>query len=263
MKYIFEYGLWENDFFLNEILPKGEVEYVKTELIENVQNYCDVFLFCCRLHDFLDIEKTIKRIRPKIIIMISDEFHQENRYEYNYLANYCDLFLRQYHHPQYSYTSNTIHVPLGYTNGCKIFLEEKKLNWSFVGEIKSDREEMIKCFRTIPKHFVGDKCSKDIMCKIYSKSVFVPCGRGNSSLDCFRLYEASMNGAIPVVVGSKQEIKNTFKYEENPPWVFAETWEESKIKCEELLKSGVDSKNILQWWDNRILKIKTKVLEVL
>ena len=104
MKYIFEYGLWENDFLLNEILPEGNVEYVKPIDLEHYQSRCDVFAFSCRTHDFWNIRNTVKRIKPKVIIMLSDEFYQENKWNYNMLGNYCDLFLRQYHHSFYNYT---------------------------------------------------------------------------------------------------------------------------------------------------------------
>lgn len=206
MKYIFEYGLWETDFFLNEILPEGDVEYIKTEKIEDTQKTCDVFVFSCRVHSFLNILSTIKRIKPKIIICLSDEFYQENNSIYNELGNECELFLRQYHHPNYTYTSNTLHIPLGYTNGCKVFNEQKRLKWSWFGEIKSDRIEMLNQFRKFNPYLIGTSLSKELMCKSYSQSMFVPCGRGNSSLDCYRLYEASMNGAVPVIVGSNDEI---------------------------------------------------------
>jgi len=260
MKYIFEYGLWENDFLLNEILPEGNVEYVKPIDLEHYQSRCDVFAFSCRTHDFWNIRNTVKRIKPKVIIMLSDEFYQENKWNYNMLGNYCDLFLRQYHHSFYNYTSNTLHFPLGYTNGCKTFSYEKKYDWSFIGNLKSDRKEMIDAFSQMSNHFMGNNISKEKMCEIYSQSTFVPCGRGNSSLDCFRLYEASMNGAIPVVVGFKEEIENTFKYEENPPWIFAESWNDAFNKC---MSTIIQSKDVICWWENRIQKVRSKILEVL
>lgn len=250
-----EYGLWETDFLTHTLFPNSEVCY---DLNENT----DVLVFCSRTHSYNEILSIVKNTKPKIIICLSDEFYGEDLSDFNRLGNHCDLFLRQYHHQNYTYTSNTIHIPLGYTNGCKVFQEKKELNWSFLGEIKTDRQEMIDQFRSIPNHFVGKSISKELMCKIYSKSIFVPCGRGNSSLDCFRLYEASMNGAIPVVVGSKEEIESTFKYEENPPWIFAENWTEAVEKCKYLLKE-IDSKNVLSWWNNRIQIIKTKISEVL
>jgi hypothetical protein len=251
-----EKGLWETDFLLNDIFPEGKVSH-------SFDKKSDVFVFASRAHSYDEILSVVQKIKPKIIVCLSDELIVEDLQEFNQLGNYCNLFLRQYHHPQYTYTSNTIHIPLGYTNGCKVFQEPKELNWSFLGEIKADRQEMIDAFRSIPKHFVGKSLSKDLMCKIYSKSVFVPCGRGNSSLDCFRLYEASMNGSIPVVVGCQDEIECTFKYEENPPWIFANTWKEASYKCQMLLETSIDNTQVLEWWKNRIVRIKTKVLEVL
>lgn len=256
MKIVIENGLWETDFLLKEILPKGEVSH-------NLSECGEVFIFASRAHSLNDILSVVEKSKPKIIICLSDELIVENLQQFNQLGNYCDLFLRQYHHPQYTYTSNTIHIPLGYTNGCKVFNESKVLNWSFLGEIKVDRQQMLDEFHKISKNFVGRSAPKDLMCKIYSKSIFVPCGRGNFSLDCFRLYEASMNGAIPVVVGSKEEIESTFMYEETPPWVFAETWEQAVDICKNMLECGVDSTSVLAWWENRIEKIRTKVLEVL
>jgi hypothetical protein len=265
---ICEDNLWESDYILNELLPKQEVKFIPFDYIERVNFTCDIFIFASRKHNFWNIKETVRRIEPKIIIMLSDEFYQENLFEYNMLGNYCDLFLRNYHHQYYNYTSNTLVFPLGYTNGCEKFTSNKKYNWSFIGKItkdwcSSDREEMVNIFSQLPNHYINTNLSQEEMCKIYSQSHFVPCGRGNSSLDCFRLYEASMNGAIPVVVGSQKEIECTFKYEENPPWVFADTWEEAFEKCKCMLECGVDNKSVLEWWNNRIQKIKNKVLEVL
>lgn len=260
MRYVFESERWETNFLLNEVLPKGNVEYVNPLGLENVESKCDVFVFSCRLHDFLNIKNVIQKINPKVIIMLSDEFHQENKSIYNQLGNECELFLRQYHHPSYEYTPNTIHIPLGYTNDCKVFKENKNLKWSFCGEKKSDRNEMINQFYNLKPYLIGNSLPKEVMCKIYSESMFVPCGRGHSSLDCFRLYEASMNGAIPVIVGSKEEIESTFKYEENPPWIFAETWNEAVEKC---MSTEINSQSVIEWWNRRISKIKTKVKQVL
>ena len=56
---------------------------------------------------------------------------------------------------------------------------------------------------------------------VYRNAKFVPNGRGNAVLDCFRLYEASMAGAIPVVVGSWSEIRETFYFGGDVlPWIF-------------------------------------------
>lgn len=267
MKIVIEDGLWESDFLLTDVLPKGDVNYVSTSNIENITGSFDVYAFSSRVHSYWDIRDTVKRIQPKIIIQLSDEFYQENKWEYNLLGNYCKLFLRNYHHSYYNYTPNTLHLPLGYTNDCKVFDNEKEYNWSFIGELKNDRVEMLNVFSTLKNYYVNNNISKEEMCSVYSKSIFVPCGRGNSSLECFRLYEASMNGAIPVIVGSKEEIQTTFKYENNPPWIFSDSWESAFHTCKSLLNNTNQLKehqeNLLNWWYNRISDIKSKVLEVL
>ena len=99
---IFEDGAWEVDYILNELLPKQEVNFVPKQYIEQVNIPCDVFIFVSRVHNFWNIRDVVKRIKPKVIIMLSDEFYQENLYEYNMLGNYCDLFLRNYHHQYYN-----------------------------------------------------------------------------------------------------------------------------------------------------------------
>ena len=168
MKYIFEYGLWESDFFIQELLPKGNVKFVRMESLENTQETCDVFAFACRLHKFENIQKTIRKIKPRIIIMTADEFYQENHNVYNQLGNECELFLRQYHHSRNTYTSNTLHIPLGYTNDCKVFNEPKRLKWSWFGELKTDRIKMLNYFKELTPYLTGTSVSKEVMCKSYS-----------------------------------------------------------------------------------------------
>jgi hypothetical protein len=276
MNIIFEHNkfkFWETDFILNNVLPKGKVRQIYSDNLEKIDTYDsevigdNAFIFSSRLHYFENVIPVLEYIKPKLIILLSDEFVVENRWMYNLCGNYCELFLRNYHHPNYEYTENTLHIPLGYTNGCKRYISfNKKYTWSFVGELKEDREEMISIFSKFENHFVGNKIARDKMCEIYSQSIFVPCGRGNSSLDCFRLYEASMNGAIPVVVGDDDEVNNTFKYEQNPPWIFAKSWKEAYNNCEDLLNDENQLKkmqiNILSWWKNRMSSVRSRVSQV-
>ena len=83
--------------------------------------------------------------------------------------------------------------------------EQRKYKWSFIGNIKKSRQELLVEMKSIVPNYHG-KTDKKNMREIYRNSIFVPNGRGNHSLDCFRLYEASACGAIPVIVGEKDEI---------------------------------------------------------
>lgn len=264
--------IWETDYIIDKILPKNKTKFsyfIPCENIDQVDNNYDVFVYNCRKHNYQQILKIVQRIKPKIIIHLSDEYHYENLSEYNNLSKHCNLFLRQHHHPGFTYDDNVIQIPLGYCNDAGINeedilkIDKRFINWSFIGDMKHDRWEMIENFKKIENHFTGCFIDKPQMMKIYLNSIFVPNGRGNSSLNCFRLYEASMAGAIPVVVGTDEEINCTFEYEECPPWLFFNSWEEASNECLELLKE----KNILQkiqndvisWWNSRIKSVSEKV----
>jgi hypothetical protein len=72
-------------------------------------------------------------------------------------------------------------------------------------------------------------------------------------MDCFRNYEATICGAIPVVAGcSKNEYADTFSYLGEPPWVFSETWEEALAVCKKLYATDfvwqARNRNTLWWW---------------
>ena len=276
--------LVEYNYILNDVLPKNSdklIRFVPHTDLGNI-NKTDVLVYSCRdpnnypwgfMPTFEQVLEVVNKTKPTIIIQLSDEFIFEDLQIHNTLGNYCKLFLRQHHHPNYQYTNNTIHLPLAYCNDTEVVnknilkVNDRSCNWSFFGEIKSDRFEMIENFKTINNYLIGSGITRSYMTDIYLNSIFVPSGRGNSSINCFRLYEASMSGAIPIVVGSKEELDMTFKYEENPPWIFSDSWNNAVEICKELLKD-LDKlqemqDNLLFWWNNRIGKIQEKVNEVL
>lgn len=262
--------IWETDYILDDILPSNTLcDFISPQSIDHVNKNYDVFVYNCRIHTYDQILKVVKKIKPKIIIHLSDEYHFENLSEYNNLSKHCNLFLRQHHHPGFIYDKNVIQIPLGYCNGAGLKgksipkISDRFLNWSFVGDIKHDRSEMIQKFKKIENNFSGCYIDKEKMMRIYLNSIFVPNGRGNSSLNCFRLYEASMAGCIPVVVGTKDEREDTFKYEENPPWIFSDSWDNAVSICSSLLNNEEElqriQSNVISWWNNRISKIKKAV----
>lgn len=271
-----DYGLEEEEYILS-LLPDKYIKQIETytgeELIA-LNKTCDVLIYRIFGMSLEKFERLLKIIKPKIMINISDECYVESNDAFNQLGLYSKLYLRHFHHKNYNYTHNTIHIPLGFCSGVSLKynqtikkIKEKKYNWSWVGNFKNDRHEMIEKFKNIDKHFFATNISKYEIANLYNDSIFVPCGRGNCGLDCWRLYEASSCGAIPVVVGSKEEIEETFKYEENPPWVFANSWEEASVICKNLLLNynllQKKQEDLLLWWNNRINNIKSKINNVL
>lgn len=253
---------WDISFMLNELLPPHPS--TKVVFFTSLNDVCfaqpaDVFIFSCNNYSYVDILAAVRRVHPAVIIHISDEWG--TRPDYMQLACETRLLLRQHYHAKYPTFPNVYYIPLGYMNGMfegssvTPTNADRTLVWSFVGNIKADRQEMIDTFSAIGPHFHG-KQNVSQMRELYQKSQFVPNGRGNVTLDCFRLYEASACGAIPVVVGTADELSTTFKHEGNPPWVFAPSWPAALEKIKALLATPgaveKQSQQVLIWWQNRV-----------
>ena len=224
------------------------------------------------------VKNLVLNCKPKIIIQLADECFHEHNEIHNLLANLCNLFLKQHRHETqiYSYSDNLFPIPLGYVNQFydrkKTLkpISERKYTWSWVGVLKNDRREMINSFWSMWKNIVvcNAYMPTSEVFDLYSESIFVPCGRGNFSLDCFRNYEATISGAIPVVVGPEEEINWTFNFfEEKPPWIYAQSWEEATQKCQQVqfqfdILQSIQEQNIL-WWKRILNNIQVKVKEAL
>jgi hypothetical protein len=255
---------WTEDFLINEFF---NCDYVYEKNLNNINSHKDILVFSSPRYSFDDILNLVKKISPKIIVNLSDEFYGWDFDNFNILGNYCNIYMREYHHKNYNYTENTIHIPLGYTNDLikykknNIKSNDRKITWSlFTNHLNQDRIELISHFKNLKGGFYGKNISKISLSNFYSNSVFSPCGRGHSNLNCYRLYEASFFGSIPIVVGDPDEIKETFFYEDNPPWIFLNSWSDAVDYCEYLL-NNMDKLLIIQdnlqiWWNERIFNIK-------
>ena len=156
-------------------------------------------------------------------------------------------------------------------------LSLRKISASFVGELKSDRQHMCNIFENLENSLIKTVRNRwDIsalpvspkeLFDIYSDSIFVLIGRGNVSLDCFRIYEAVVCGALPIIVGSQKEIHNVFFYNNSPPFLFFDSWEIAIEECKILMRDRkkLDEKQeiITQWWRTTILNLQNKVNSVL
>jgi hypothetical protein len=285
MYVLFSKAKWERQFLLDDLLKPYynkkkiiyedelgfNLDFLKRKQInvDDIKNN-NIFVFSSNKNKFEDIYYLVKEIKPKIIIHLSDEWGTNENFQS--LARHTGLLLRQYHHHKYISTyKNILYIPLGYSsnffenNYKNIELKcsfDRKYIWSFIGNIKQDRIEMLKIMKQLVPNISGRMDTSQIR-NIYRESIFVPIGRGNVSLDCFRLYEASSCGAIPIIVGGEEEYKNTFKYEENPPWLRFNNWKDAVNECQELLKDPLlcykkSIENVI-WWKNRINNLQNMI----
>lgn len=284
----------EYDFIHQKILPDNIIKknyFIFLDEVRNTNETFDVLIYSARyqsnypwgwMPSYDEVLEVVLKTKPKIIIQLSDEFPYEDLQQHNKLGNYCKLFLRQHHHSNYEYTQNTHHIPIYFNNIISIQniprIDERILNWSFIGCKKSDRQECVENLLKIDNFIVSlieeesiqgkePILQKEILHKIYMNSIFCPSTRGWVVLNTSRIFEASACGSIPVVVGSVTEINETFKYEENPPWIFASSWETATNICKQLLNNKEELQNIqdnlLLWWNNRLFNITKKVNKIL
>ena len=257
---------WEIDY-IQEIFSKHQYIFTpltnndfknpkKYKLFDNV-----IVVFPVQIIPLNILKNFFKILKPLGIIILSDEYGNNNMF--HQLSKYAKFTLRNYYHKNYDELENIYYFPLGYNSG---FLNkystdmhinpssERKLNWSFVGKIKNiERYDMIKNFKKIDNYYIDDSLETYKMSNIYLNSCFVPNAKGNCNLDCFRLYEASVCGAIPVVVC---ENKETWTKMNNPPWIFASSWDDAINQCNFFLnnKDEMNKKQseILNWWKRQM-----------
>jgi hypothetical protein len=241
--------------------------------INNINNIINnnIFIFSSNTSHLSDILIMVKFLKPNIIIHLSDEWGTKN--DYQILSKYTKLLLRQYYHQHYNNYNNIFYLPCCYmdkmleNNYKEIKLKspkDRKFKWSFVGNIKQDRLQMIITMKKINESYAG-KASTEEMKNIYRDSIFVCHSKGNVTYDCSRPYEASICGAIPIIVCSNNEFETTFSKQENPPWLRYDSWEEAHDSCLELLKDmdklETMSKKCFEWWNKRINNINNLILE--
>lgn len=223
----------------------------------------NIFVFTSNKSSYQEVKKIVKMKKPEIVIHLSDEFGTKS--EYDNISKYTKLYLRNYYHPKYPKLKNINIMPLGYQknmfNTIPINLSLKKIKdreykWSFIGDFSKnkDRRNMIKELNSIPNSYIKNNIKPTEMKKIYMDSVFVPNARGNINLECFRLYEASACGAIPILVGNKKERKELIISQGNPPWIECETWKQAKNMINELKNEELQNKQdkIIKWWNERL-----------
>jgi hypothetical protein len=210
---------------------------------------------------------------PKILVCLSDEWGRTPTF--HWVTEHIPLVLRQYRFEHYYRPPNVRHIPLGFM-ACMFddptaiaapnLSAERHYKWSFVGNIKGERASAVASFNAWAPNWQGS-CTPGELRRVYTNSEFVLCPRGNLRMDCFRNYEATMCGAIPVVAGcSKKEYAETFGDIGNPPWVFSETWDAALEICRNLVESGAVAtlrKENTLWWSSEIQSLREAIRSAL
>ena len=247
---------WEKDYFYHMISNASKKR---------------IYAFSSNAISYEMAKNQINIFNPDIIIHFSDEIG--NRKQYDELSKLTKLYFRQYSYKAYPIYDNKYIIPLGYQTGMfdkvpiNITLKpisERKYKWSFIGNYSKniERQKMVKYLKSVTPHKLG-KASPLKMKNIYCDSVFVPNARGNYNLDCLRLYEATVCGAIPLLVGPKDERQYLIESQKNPPWLQFDNWKDAKNQIKTFDEKEIQmlqNKNLL-WWNSRLNFIIQKISE--
>ena len=281
--------IWERDF-LREIIPIDRATWNWIEVTQNRSRWQQlkevvqcasvlkrvrrgVLVFSSNHLTIREIGFLIRLIKPRILLHLSDEFG--TRESYARLADQVDLVVRQHHHGAYNEPDNVAYMPLGYMAGMLEGrnstdlqdvppLSHRQYIWSFVGDNrKQDRQTVLGMFANWKSGVHMNNITPAAMFELYKNSIFVPSPRGNVRMDCFRLYEASLAGAIPVVASSREEIADTFCKEQEPPWIIDETWERAIQTCQAELEQPAllqdRQSRLLEWWKGRVQNVRYQI----
>eukprot|EP01041_Mallomonas_annulata_P009614 gene9614-19979_t len=271
------YIWWEQDY-INELFPEPYFRIV------NESDHPGVII-CNHKKQIPSIEQILK-IHKNIHMMVhlSDEFMGLNKPERacENLYHRFKLVIRQhaYYKPE---PPNVLHIPLGYfTNmllsdnnkihhnsrqytiwSLSVPSSQRKFKWSFIGSAKGkDRKDRIltlNAFQQWSPYFMAGNLTTAAMRHMYNQSLFVIVGRGHYSTDCFRIYEAIISGAIPVVVvPSEKELNFTYSYQGHwLPVITAPTPIEAVNICQNMSDLQIDIKRVelARWYIERVTDI--------
>jgi hypothetical protein len=175
-------------------------------------------------------------------------------------------------------------LPLGYNTKVKTEykskpFDKKEFHWSFAGAIdRAGRKENLKYLANLKPNFVRTKetfSSKssiegDDYIEMLNNSKFVPCFKGFSSLESFRLYETLEAGSIPVYVPSESRsgIDNEYsKVLGKNPLLAIPNWASASMILEKVCGSPdimeKHRQDLIAWWKQKKCDIQTQIKLIL
>lgn len=246
------------------------------------------------------VQDLITKYKITILVHTSDEFQGwSKKYKYGegievyYMVPFVLREFSVFPYQSYDFPrSNVVQLPLGYIskflsfrdnndssknytltsieaslNSLEISSSSRQYLWTFIGEVRAhkDRRYAIEVFSSWKPHFVEyqNYIHPTSVREIYYESKFVIVGRGHVNLDCFKIYEATIAGAIPIVVGPEDELNKVFQFEGDFPggFLFASSYEEALLKCQNMTDNDIDElrKINVNWYIQRIQSIQRKI----
>jgi hypothetical protein len=226
----------------------------------------------------VNIQKYLERAQGTRfgLIHLSDEWGTDD----TSLYSYAQIVFRNYYK---DLGPNVINFPLGCMKGIPYdrqpkTIKDRSLTWSFSGHVdKTTRPEMAKWMVNVPNGkyyfkkcgqnwgaFEGHKLNPIDLFDMYSDSLFVPCPRGNQSIDSLRVCEALEAGSIPIVERNEYWQK---LYGADNPLVQIDSWSFApsiiNMLLSDLTRLEYQRQHTHKWWKNHCVNLQEKIADLL
>ena len=196
------------------------------------------------------------------------------------LGHNCDYYSKANHVFRNYYDSNIItqnitFIPLGvktgFINKNENSLDTKEYEFVFIGQPKSDRQELLSVMESMENVFIHKtnswNCStsltQDECISIYRKTKFVPCPMGWVHPDSFRIMECLESGSIPILK-NYNNLEYFTKVWGDSPLPIINSWNEItsyyKMNEEDYLKL---KNNVFNWYKDFKIQLTLKIKNIL
>jgi hypothetical protein len=261
-------GAWESDwieYVFSKVPHQTITDYSQTQFINK-----SLIIY----NASVDVTQWVKRAVEQNIefglIHISDEWDRDSTDIYKF----AKVVLRNYYKDA---GPNVINFPLGMITGWPRNVSVKDTanrthTWSFSGHVdKTTRPEMAKWMSTVPRGKglfsvcgQGWALNAAQLAEMYNDSLFVPCPRGNYSIDSFRVTESLQAGALPIVERDPYWVK---LFGSDHPLIEIDNWSDVPAMIESLLAdiSVLDAKRIHahNWWLDHSDKLANRMIGII
>ena len=200
---------FESSYIKNKLLKKVEFIEINFKEIKNyeINNNLIVIYSGGDTEHQIKVKEITKSYNLYLLIHLSDETLQHDLIFYSKAKK----IIRNFYNPGLQ-ANNIMTVPVGYKNQHERdkvkskAINSRKYKWSFVGTMKNDRDRMVKKFKKLEPNFLHitenffseDHLGPVEYKKIVQDSIFVPCPRGYSNFESFRILESLENYSIPI-----------------------------------------------------------------
>lgn len=240
-------------------------------------NNVDILAYSTNKYNSKYISSFISHWKPKVLLHLSDDNFKNCRKPDLINFSKVNLVYMQYGYKKIENINNDVYnkikiLPIGYhcwgkkyIRSNQVPIKDRKYIWCFSGSMKGKRKsELEELNKFIPNFNKPTKAYEAT--EMFSNSKFAYCPKGNTNIECSRIYEAMYNGCIPILLEEEKNTNNFKELFEIPiPVYFASSVNEmidiiNNTTDEELEQM---QQKMIKWLNDISLLIRTNIMNAI